>query len=572
MSELSSEANYITRLSDWVSKQGVLFQLVHGSAVGGIGRPMIAIFLRFIIIAVVVVLVGWFYFYNAVEKGGFADNLKAVVESKFGGDEVTLSKVSRGNQGVFAGVLEIGEISMNAGSDTTFESRADQSLSGRNQTDLEMNSIVLSPIGVMDGSVTPWKIEEISVDSVSAKLRLGGESEEEAMKSHGWLFNVVENSPLRRLYVANTNLSWGYTHLNLGSIKEVSLTGLLNSGGWDFTLADGTLNYMWLRSARIIKANIKVERDQIVISDATLTMGQGAVKLDAIISVGARPQIEGSITFKRIPVNLALRDKYQDFIDGTVSGTGEFSGSLVDSKGLNYNLDIELGETDSFDITDKIPAITALSVIDASSNYENLSFSEGSFEVSHLDGVTSIEEIRMLANNGIVAVGSFQLRAPREAELLRDLQGKNSSEYEDELENVLKKGFQSEKDKEDESVVFGTAMVDNSEAAKIRKTNRFGNINGAEPSHSKYLELGRRSSEEARDYFGTIRRFDGELKLGMSAASFLRSERLQAAYPFDNQSRKHWVVIPLSGSVQEVTGGTAEALYELGRRIRRSER
>lgn len=578
MSTPNHDASYTTRLSEWASKQGVLFQFRHAAVIGGIGRPLLSLFIRVVILLIIVAIIFWLYLYNTTGRKQFTEQLQGSIEHRFNAVDVELQGVSRGNEGLFAEILEIGQMTMDAGDTTVFEPRAEESDTGGDQSDLEAVSVTLSPVNVTDGVFSPWKVNDINVGSLSAKLKIGGESKEEAERSHAWLFDTLTNTELRRFHVAETNLSWGYTSFNLGSISGSSLTGLFNSSSWNLTLADGVVNFNWLRNAKLVKANVSVTRETIVISDAALTMGSGVVKLDAVITLGKEPSVEGSISFKGIPVNEALRLKYESYIAGSVSGSGGFNGSLVASKGLNYTLNIQLEDTDTFELSDKIPVITALSVVDSSANYKNLSFSQGNFNVVHENGVTNFNDIRMQADNGIMLVGEFALRAPKEGELERDLLGEDSSEFEKEIGVVLNKKVPSDSDVDSSgSNVGGTLGL---KSDKIQETldnksesaNRFDELRNDSALQMKRLEVSRRGSDDAREYFKNIRRFDGEVKLGMVRSAFQSSERLKVTYPFDNQSRRHWVIVPLSGSVEEITAGTAQALYELGRRVRRNER
>ncbi len=567
MSDLSGEANYVTRLSDWVAKQGLFFQLTHGSAVGGLGRAILSLLIRGAILLLVLGLGTWFYLHSLATRSSYSDKLAAVIEERLGTENTELNGVTRGSEGAFANIIEIGEIKMDAGAFTVFEPREDQSASGREQLDLELTSAVLSPVGVTDGIWTPWRVEEISADSLSAKIKLGGENEQDALRSHAWMFDSIENSPLRRLYVAKTNLSWGYAPQNLGFLMGCSLTGIAEGEEWNLTLADGMFRYLWLRDAKLLKADVRVTREKITITDASFMMGEGAVHLDAEIQLGEEPSVEGTIQFKTIPANQALNSKYKAYMNGTVSGSGKFSGSLVALRGLNYELDIELTDTDSFELTDKISVITALSVVDASANYENLSFSEGSFHVSHLHGTTKYSEIRMLADNGIVVVGDFQLRTPGEVELQRDLKGEDSSNYKKEFEAVLNRERVLAQEEEEEKVLsFTTDIVDDSLATQQRQKNYFEEL-GGEGSTLKLEDL-RSNTSQIKRKFAAIRRFEGEVKIGVSEAAFQRSERLRLTYPFDQESQKHWVIVPLSGAMKDVSKGTSQALYELGRRVR----
>ena len=62
-----------------------------------------------------------------------------------------------------------------------------------------------------------------------------------------------------------------------------------------------------------------------------------------------------------------------------------------------------------------------------------------------------------------------------------------------------------------------------------------------------------------------VRRFEGLIKIGLKSDAFDKAEKLKAFYPVDENRRRIWMPVPLSGRLQTLTGKQAEQLYVLGK-------
>ena len=149
-----------------------------------------------------------------------------------------------------------------------------------------------------------------------------------------------------------------------------------------------------------------------------------------------------------------------------------------------------------------------------------------------------------------LAGGNFVVRSPNHKEIASTLNIKNVKDVSD----VIEKNW---KFKDDDIMNSGDDDFDISDVAGevgSMTKQRNDDISGAERVfvNSILNEM-------------LVRRFEGLIKIGLKSDAFDKAEKLKAFYPADENSRRIWMPVPLSGRLQTLTGKQAEQLYVLGK-------
>ena len=122
------------------------------------------------------------------------------------------------------------------------------------------------------------------------------------------------------------------------------------------------------------------DKQGVHIKNATLAHGRGVIEFSLDIGSGGQPDVNGELTMTSMPLNGMLPVQYADWLNGSISGKGTISGSTNSQEGVVFDVDLSIGEGDKVVLRDRLPLLSALSVVDLYNSYRKVSFVEGGLQ------------------------------------------------------------------------------------------------------------------------------------------------------------------------------------------------
>ncbi len=561
--------NFNDRLSQWVSDQGFWFQLRYSMSGSGSGGNVVFQLLKMtarVLVFLLVVAVGVsIYLTRRTGTEGFREEVEASLKS-----------------GLHASALELqglrhvqGELGINGlaakGENGTFFS----ALEARN---------VRCKMGFLDGLAGKWDPGTISISRLVVDLRAGADDDESASRLADSLFGDSGATSLKTLEVADATLHWGYGRsiapktLTLadptaslpqgvefehtrGSISNSFMRVQRIGEELRLTLRGGKFSQNWLRNLEIVEMEVVCNRDGIRFERATFRRLQGTVDFSGLtVAGGSRPRIDGTVVIRNLPLGVVLPPAARAFIEGSLSGDFQVSGSTNSSEGISYEGGVTLTTPDMISIRGKQHLLEALSVVDFSRNYHRIDFREGSFHLKSSGGGLELTDVHLKSDDPISLDGRLEVRLPTYEEMVEFREklsvpgGVPRFDSGDADIDALEEG-------NDDDFSLQRAAKEENRSGKSAQAN--------DPSLLGRLGSGmnmRRVSQQSSENLARTLRYQGEFTIGLPPDAFERAPRLAEKYPVDPASRRIPMKVPMEGTIYEITLKQAEAIYLEGRR------
>jgi hypothetical protein len=205
--------------------------------------------------------------------------------------------------------------------------------------------------------------------------------------------------------------------------------------------------------------------------------------------------------------------------------------------------------------------LKALSVVDYARKYRRIDFREGSFLMKTGGGGMELTEVKLKAADIFTLEGQLKVRQPTEKEKKQAV-GKTAGATSAPL-------FQAGDENESLAVQAGRNDFSLSRAAQAGKQDQGGNSRAGTPSLFDRLGLSsdmRRLDEEAAESSSNTLRFQGEFLITLLPDAFERAPQLAKQFPVDVNSGRIPMVVPIEGTLYELTLKQAEDIYQQGTR------
>ncbi|MGJ8724552.1 MAG: hypothetical protein ACSHYB_08345 [Roseibacillus sp.] len=542
--KLSEErlAEFNSRMNDWISKQGLIFQLTHGGTGLGGKPPIIGSIVRFTISVLLLSLL------SLICYGGFllwkvtGDDLPKQLEKSLsktlGAEELTAVGFERDlASGNYKQIMVIG-------GDNTFYNH------------LEARGIQL-PMEPASGLFGAWDAKSINIVELKIALKAGEASDERAQNSWNSLFFDSPNFTFSKLVVTKTNLTWGYSSpATWGAIKDSSLTALRSSEGWELKFRGGTFSQGIFRDFEIESMSVELKKDGgLKITDATLTIDEGTFQWSGeMVTGGARPIFQVNGHFTAIPLSAFLPRGLLSFVNGTISGKASASGSTNDSDGICYQISGQPHGKEGIILTKELVLLRMLSHLDPQRSYRKVLFNEGSFELNTQGNTLSFSKVELSSQDAETAQtvarlrGSFEARPTTKEELEEktyslDEDSQNTSE-------TIGAPTSSQMSLEDQAI-YATSIL------RKYQTLQFANP----PQELYYFTKDSKGDELLKKRLDlTPRRIfrfpyvvEGGLELAVPTTAFKEAPPLPSVSPHEDNTDLQWIKINLRDLVQETT-------------------
>lgn len=546
--EAEQAQDFNERLSQWVANQGFWFQVRYSmTGSGGKGVAMFHLLrmaFRVMVFLMVVAAGTWVYLAKRTETKRFNAGLKDSLQSALSASEIELKGFTR-----IQGQLEINRLACKGGSGTFFTS-----LEARN---------IRCKMGFLDGLVGQWNPGTISLSRLDLELHAGADDAESAKRFADALFKKSNEVLINSLEITDATLHWGYSERTRGAIENSVLKIQRQENGLKLNFTGGTFSQNWLRRIEIVSLVVVCNEDGLTFERAEFRRGQGTVDCSGLkVTGGARPLVEGVARVRKLGLDSVLPPALRSFVEGSISGDFKVSGSTNSSDGIGYEGQVVLDGQDTISLRERLHLLKALSVVDYVRNYYRVDFREGSFQMKTAGGGLEITELKLKAEDLFSLEGSLRVRLPTAEETKAALEksaGAGSA--------PLFKGGNVE----DEEFV---AKEDSSDftlrrAALAAKRAKEGSV--GEGTSSLFDRLGlslemRRLEEQAADRLSRTLRYEGLFRITLPADAFERAPRLAAQFPVDANTGRIPLMVPIEGSLYEITLTQAEDIYQQGTR------
>lgn len=536
--------DFQARMNEWVSKQGLLFQLRYAGNVQGAKSSFFhtlgSLFLRLVLVLILVAFGFAWYLVKRVETAGFQTKVEESLVQGFRADDLELGGVSRKR-----GMLKLGIVNMIGGDKSAFE-------------DLELRGVQIL-MGLTDGLLKPWSSDTIEISSLKGYVKGGASSNESAAESFNSLFWSSENLKIRAIKVGDVNLKWGYSESNRGHVIGSKLVATRKGESWNLVLTGGTFSQNWLRDLALERMEIELNPDGFFIHEARMKKNGGDISFTLKkVGGGMSPEFEGKGAISGVPVSSFIGSDYNSLIGGLFSADFEFSGSTNTQQGFKFVVDAVLGEEDKIEALDGISLLRALSTADYQRIYRKVRFTEGGFRLTVEPGKLMVEDIALVASRLMRLEGGFTMRPPREDELPKDL-------VVAEKDRLTR--FADVDQTTSESLFIFSLRQSGDDAEFERESGEllFGEREGLAPEEE--IKSDARTRELQRVYL------DGAVRVGILPSIFERHPELAEEFPVDEATELRWIDLVWDAESPFTIGDkVADKIFELSAAVTRENR
>jgi hypothetical protein len=535
--ESEQSKNFNDRLSQWVADQGFWFQIRHSLTGTGSGGNVMFHLLRMsfrLLIFLLIVAVGVsVYLLRIPNSTKFSEGLEAKLKAGLYASTTGLKGVSK-----IGGNLVINKLEASGENETFFKSIEAQTIRCK--------------MGLLDGISGHWDTGTISLAKLGMELRAGADDAESARKFSKALFSAPSSVTVNHFEIADASLSWGYSDRTKGAVDHSALKINREGNGWRLTFAGGSFSQNWLHQLEIVELVITCDPEGMTFEKAELRSGQGTVSFAGLkIKGGECPQIEGLVKIRNLPLKSLIPTAVKSVIEGSISGDFTASGSTNSAEGLSFEGVVTLGEGDSVTLLDRLYLLKALSGVDYKHSYRRVNFTEGSLRLQTTGGKMAVTEVNLKAGDAFSLEGSLLARLPTAEET------KLALESAPEPDQTAKDSGSTEAP-DANSTPRGAA-----EEAKRQREKAMSSAAGMLSDRVNNSLEGRMMEIRASESFSKTFRYEGTLKISIPPDAFDAGSKLLTRYPVNPGSNRIEVMVPLEGTLQEITLKQGEELYKL---------
>ncbi|MDB4513448.1 hypothetical protein N9092_04000 [Akkermansiaceae bacterium] len=510
---------YQSKVSDWIGRQGVLFQFRYARTVGAVtlGRHLSGLTLKLVLFLVVAGVCGFFVLNRHFDSPGYGEKVAGQVANALGAGEIEVTGFSRN-----FGKVDFQFLELKGGEESFFYEAKFEKLRGE--------------FSFLTGVTDSWRPSAISIKKADLRLKAGG-SEDEMKLGFSSIIESLKGQGISQIKIEDCSFSWGYSKLTFGMVRNSDFRAVLHEGIWEVELSGGTFQQNWLGPLAIKSADLKIGVGGIKIESLNLESNGGEADLKGSISGPVNmPTFDLAGGFNSLPIEKLIKINgvsTREYIEGRISGDLKIGGSS--NRQVELSGQVKLDENDSVTIRERWSLLRALSILDNERTYLRIDFNQGGFAFSTGGGGMQVSEINLNAGNKARLLGSFKTRLPTQAEAAEILGIKLTNNFSlDYTDSSAAQELENDRmriDSRDDELGFG---VD------IERTIEDGELEVPKAQLSvKELEALRMRQEME------VHRILGDLKLAVPASSFNSSKALLEIYPKDELGWR-WIPIELN--------------------------
>lgn len=534
---------YQNRVANWISEQGILFQLRHAGVMGGTNflRKLAAFLFSLVIVFLIVAAISYGLLLRHYKSGSYAKNLSEQVQGGLAAEEVEFSGFSQSRTNATFRYLTL------EGGDKSFFS------SGK-------LTYFSAPMGFLEGVRGTWGPDSVRIKRADFEIKAGGEGEMD--HAFDGILETLDGSSLGHVEIDEASFDWGYSKLTYGRVAGSELDARLSEGKWYVTLKGGTFQQNWLQGCEIEKAELVISSTGIQVEAMDLKLGSGALSLAGEVA-GTRsfPEFDLKGSYQGVAVEDMLNlpgIRVTDFLSGTISGDLKISGST--NKQIEMKGSAELQGNDVLVLRDQWEIIRNLSLLDKNRTYRRIDFSEGRFTFETGGGGLKLNDLVLSATDEkseeiyFSLVGALTTRLPSQVEAA------------DMIGMVLTDGFSSRFGDDVTDLTAAKVLEDErmslKKAAGGGKQSEFGQLlfDDSEEAEKKRIKLAPKEIESQRLKSAmNVHKIEGELTLRVQEQTFDQYPILEGYYLKADDGMRE-LPLNLSGSFSDLTKKEAELM------------
>lgn len=507
---------YQSKVTDWIGRQGVLFQFRYARTVGTmtLGRHLSSLTLKLVLFLIFVGVFGFFVLKRHFNSPEYGEKVAGQVANSLGAGEVEVAGFSRN-----FGKGDFQFLELKGGEESFFYEAKFEKLRGE--------------FSFLTGVTDSWRPSAISIKKADLKLKAGG-SEDDMKLGFSSIIESLKGQGISQIKIDDCSFSWGYSKLTFGMVRNSNFRAVLHEGVWEVELSGGSFQQNWLGPLAIKSADLKIGVGGIMVESLRLEADGGAADLKGSISGPVNmPTFDLAGSFSSLPIEKLIKINgvsTREYMEGRISGGLVIGGSS--NRRVELSGRVKLDENDIVTIRESWSLLRALSVLDNERSYLRIDFNQGGFAFSTGGGGMEVSEIDLNAGNKARLLGGFKTRLPTQAEAADALDMKLTNNFSrDYTDSSAAQELENDRmriDSRDDELAFG---VD------IERSIGEGELDVPEGQLSfKELEALRMRQEME------LHRITGDLKLAVPASGFSSNEALLKIYPKDELG---WRWIPI---------------------------
>ena len=510
---------YQSKVSDWIGRQGVLFQFRYARTVGAVtlGRHLSGLTLKLVLFLVVAGVCGFFVLNRHFDSPGYGEKVAGQVANALGAGEIEVTGFSRN-----FGKGDFQFLELKGGEESFFYEAKFEKLRGE--------------FSFLTGVTDSWRPSAISIKKADLRLKAGG-SEDEMKLGFSSIIESLKGQGISQIKIEDCSFSWGYSKLTFGRVRNSDFRAVLHEGIWEVELSGGTFQQNWLGPLAIKSADLKIGMGGIKIESLNLESNGGEADLKGSISGPVNmPTFDLAGGFNSLPIEKLIKINgvsTREYIEGRISGDLKIGGSS--NRQVELSGQVKLDENDSVTIRERWSLLRALSILDNERTYLRIDFNQGSFAFSTGGGGIEVSEINLNAGNKARLLGSFKTRLPTQAEAAETLGIKLTNNFSlDYTDSSAAQELENDRmriDSRDDELGFGVDIERSIDDGELE-------VPKAQLSVKELEALRMRQEME-------VHRILGDLKLAVPASSFNSSKALLEIYPKDELGWR-WIPIELN--------------------------
>ena len=512
---------YQSKVSDWIGRQGVLFQIRYARTVGAVtlGRHLSGLTLKLVLFLVVAGVCGFFVLNRYFYSPGYGERVAGQVANALGAGEVEVTGFSRN-----FGKGDFQFLELKGGEESFFYEAKFEKLRG--------------DFSILTGVTDSWRPSAISIKKADLRLKAGG-SEDEMKLGFSSIIESLKGQGISQIKIEDCSFSWGYSKLTFGMVRNSDFRAVLHEGIWEVELSGGTFQQNWLGPLAIKSADLKIGMGGIKIESLNLESNGGEADLKGSISGPVNmPTFDLAGGFNSLPIEKLIKINgvsTREYIEGRISGDLKIGGSS--NRQVELSGQVKLDEKDSVTIRERWSLLRALSILDNERTYLRIDFNQGGFAFSTGGGGIEVSEINLNAGNKARLLGSFKTRLPTQAEAAETLGIKLTNNFSlDYTDSSAAQELENDRmriDSRDDELGFGVDIERSIDDGELE-------VPKAQLSVKELEALRMRQEME-------VHRILGDLKLAVPASSFNSSKALLEIYPKDELGWR-WIPIELNNA------------------------
>lgn len=519
-------------LNEWLSKEGLTFQLLHARGGGGaFFSHIIYVGIRLFVLALLFLLLAWWMLSKRLTSDSFVKGLEKKTQK-----ELSLKSVSFESPSYDDGFYRLKKCQMQGGQASFFKS-------------LVADGIEVEA-GILSAFFTDWHAKNIHVRSLLSLLKAGNSNDAMAKEAYGKLFQSFGNFSFSIAEIDEASFFWGYSQYNSGKLEKTSAHISRFNKGWKIRLQGGTFAQNWLKDLSLEHAVIICLPDSLVFEEVILRKGKGLLRFQGQMSIESQPRLEGSFSINNFVLRDILGKKNPSWLEGSFCAKGTFSGSTNRQEGITTEMDVTLEKGNQLIIRQGFPLFSALKLIDFYHSYRKILFKEGKARVRTGGGHIVISDMNLSSEEGIALTGNLEGRPPSNQEIADTLHIEDEKRVEKVLESKTK--FDSEY----LSSLFISIQQDNITVAEASRGTEGIDV----------ILQGARDEEGKDPFFDLIieekgiERFLGTLHISLDKTLGERLKKIGQQVTFDSDTDRILLTIPVDSVFENAGIDTADTI------------